>query len=100
MNSSHPSSERPRSEPEIIPPERTEAHSLFRWRSFDQRDTHRIYVTRLGPFSTAILVLTLAAIVAILSLILIGTFLVWIPLAVLLIAAALIFAWWQRIFRR
>jgi len=38
----------------------------------------------------------LAAFVAILSLILIGAFLIWIPLAVLLIATALISGWWQR----
>jgi hypothetical protein len=46
------------------------------------------------------MLLMLAALVAILSLVLIGTFLIWIPLAILLIAAALISGWWQRIFRR
>jgi hypothetical protein len=51
-------------------------------------------------FSVAILLLMLATFVAILSLVLIGTFLIWIPLAVLLIAAALISDWWQRTFRR
>jgi uncharacterized membrane protein YdjX (TVP38/TMEM64 family) len=39
----------------------------------------------------------LAAFVVILSLVLIGAL---IPLAVLLIAAALIFGWWQRMVRR
>ena len=99
MNSNHPSNERPRSEPEIIPPEHIEARS-DKWTSFDQRGAHRIYVTRLGPFSVAVLLLMLAALVAILSLVLIGAFLIWIPLAVLLIAAALISGWWQRMFRR
>jgi len=42
----------------------------------------------------------LAAFVAILSLVLIGAFLIWIPRAVLLIAAALISGLWQRTFRR
>ena len=99
MNSNHPSNERPRSEPEIIPPEHIEARS-GKWRSFDQRRTYRIHVTRLGPFSLAVLLLILVAFVAILSLVLIGAFLIWIPLAVLLIAAALISVWWQRMFRR
>jgi hypothetical protein len=98
MNSNYPSNERPRSEPEIIPPEHIESRSV-KWTSFD-RSTHRIYVARLGPFSVAILLLMLATFVAILSLVLIGTFLIWIPLAVLLIAAALISGWWQRTFRR
>ena len=100
MNSNHPSNERPRSEPEIIPPEHIEARS-GKWRSFRQRRTYRIHVTRLGPFSSlAILLLMLAAFVAILSLVLIGAFPIWIPLAVLLIATALISGWWQRTFRR
>jgi len=42
----------------------------------------------------------LAAFVAILSLVLIGAFLILIPLTVLLIAAALISGWWQRMVRR
>jgi Flp pilus assembly protein TadB len=97
MNSDHPSNERRRSEPEIIPPDRTEPRS--EWTSFNERGTHRIYVTRLGPISAIILVLALAGLVAVLLLVLIGTFLIWIPLVALLIAAALISAWWQRIFR-
>ena len=45
MNSKHPSNERPRSEPEIIPPEHIEARS-GKWRSFHQRRTYRVHVTR------------------------------------------------------
>jgi hypothetical protein len=100
MNSKHSSNERPRSEPEIIPPEHIGSRSGVKWTSFDQRGTHRIYVARLGPFSIAIGLLMLVALVTILSLVLIGTFLIWIPLAILLIAAALISGWWQRTFRR
>jgi hypothetical protein len=100
MSSKQPSNERPRSEPEIIPPKHVESRGGVKWTSFDQRGTQRIYVARPGPFSVAIMLLMLAALVAILSLVLIGTFLIWIPLAILLIAAALISGWWQRIFRR
>ena len=99
MNSKHPSNERPRSEPEIIPPEHIEARS-GKWRSFHQRRTYRVHVTRLGPFSSlAVVLVMLAALVASFSLV-IGAFLILIPLAVVLIAAALISGWWQRIFRR
>jgi hypothetical protein len=100
MNSKHSSNERPHSEPEIISPEHIGSRSGVKWTSFDQRGTHRIYVARLGPFSIAIVLLMLVALVTILSLVLIGTFLIWIPLAILLIAAALISGWWQRTFRR
>ena len=96
MNPNHPSNERPRSEPEIIPPEHIEARS-GKSRSFDQGRTFRIHISRLGPFSSiVVLLLILAAFVAFLSLVLIGAFLIWIPLAVFLITAALI----SRMFRR
>ncbi len=98
MSSDRP--ERPRSEPEIIPPKRGEPRRSVKWTSYDDRGTHRIYVTRLGPFSTIVLVLVLAAVVALLALILIGTFLIWIPLVILLITIGLISAWWQGLLRR
>lgn len=98
MSSDRPES--PRSEPEIIPPERGEPRRSVKWTSYDERGTHRIYVTRLGPFSTIILILVLAAVVALFSLILIGAFLIWIPLVIVLIAIGVISAWWQGLLRR
>jgi hypothetical protein len=100
MNSSHPSSKRPRSEPEIIPPEHIQARSGVMWTSLDERGTHRVYMARLGPFAVAILLLVLTALAAIFSLLLISTFLIWIPLVALLIAAAMISGWRRRVFRR
>jgi len=96
MKSNHPSNERPGSEPEIIPPEHIEASTRNKQRSFHQRRTYRFHVTRPGPLSLALVLIMLAAFVAIVSLILIGAFLILIPLAVLLIAAALM----SRMFRR
>jgi hypothetical protein len=90
MNSNHPSNERPRSEPEIIPPEHIEARRGSKRRSFHHRRTYRFHVTRHGPFSLAVVLLMLVAFVAIFLLVLIGAFLLLIPLAVVLIAAALI----------
>ena len=81
-------SERPRSEPEIIPP----GAPLRRPRDdpfADSGFTQRIYVTRLGPFG--LVALALARIVAVVLLILVvGAVLFWIPIVGLIVAAAII----------
>jgi hypothetical protein len=89
--------ERPRVEPEIIPPERARRQSDWRrplWSGGafgSARATHRIYVTRLGPLGIALLLLAIAAIVAIVTITVLGLILVWIPvIAVVLIAGALL----------
>ena len=89
--------ERPRVEPEIIPPER--AHRQSDWRRSPWSDggfgstraTHRVYVTRLGPFGIALLLLAAAAIVAIVMITALGLVLIWIPVvAAVVIAGALV----------
>jgi hypothetical protein len=95
-----PSGEKPRSEPEIIPPLRGEARGESMWHSVDGRGTHRIYVARLGPFSIAMLLLAIALLAAILVILLIGTILIWIPVVAFLIATAIVSAWWRGAFRR
>jgi len=87
----------PRSEPEIIPPKSGDTRGVI-WTSVDERGAHRIYVARLGPFSVALLLLAIAAIAVVVGILLIGTFLIWIPVFVLLIAGATISAWWRRTF--
>ncbi len=88
--------ERPRAEPEIIPPDRNARRAD--WRNSPQRDgafawtrgTQRIYVTRLGPFGVALLMLAIAAIAALVLIAVLGAVLLWIPVvAVLIVAAAL-----------
>jgi hypothetical protein len=88
--------ERPRAEPEIIPPDRGGRYDWRQspWRpdTFGQtRGTHRVYVTRLGPFGVALLLLAIAAIVAIIMIAVLGAVLIWIPvLAVVIVIAALL----------
>jgi hypothetical protein len=82
-------------EPEIIPPS---ARVRLRdrdamWTSVNKRGAYRIYVTRLGPFSTVLLALGIGLLAAALVLVLaIGTFLIWIPLVALLVTATIISA--------
>jgi hypothetical protein len=81
-------------EPEIIPPS---AGARLRdsdamWTSVNERGTHRIYVTTLGPFSLVLLALGIGLIAAFVFVLAIGTFLIWISLGALLITATIIFA--------
>jgi hypothetical protein len=77
--------ERPRSEPEIIPP----GDPRLRWQGSFQ-GTHRVYVARLGPFGLAMAVLALAFLAVVILLLLLGAFLIWIPLAGFILAMAVI----------
>jgi hypothetical protein len=89
--------ERPRVEPEIIPPDRGGRQSDWRqspWRSsgFTQaRGTNRIYVARLGPFGFALLMLAIAAIVAFIMIALLGFVLIWIPVVAVIVVIAALF---------
>lgn len=87
-----PGAEQPRAEPEIIPP--GDAGVRGRWRrsqtSFDGRSTQRIYVARLGPFGFAVLVLALAVLAALVLLLMLGAFVVLIPVAGVLLVAAVV----------
>jgi len=80
-----PGAEHPRSEPEIIPPgdPRLRAEDTF-------PGTQRIYVARLGPFGLTMVVLAVAFLAAVILLLLLGAFLIWIPLAGLILAIAVI----------
>jgi hypothetical protein len=94
--------ERPRVEPEIIPPDRTSREPQWRpyaWRPYasDQANaTHRIYIARVGPLGAALLLFLVVLAVAIALLAVLGAVLIWIPvLALLVVAGALL-----RILRR
>jgi hypothetical protein len=93
--------EQPRAEPEIIPPDRAGARAPWRgepaWTATD--GVHRVYVTRIGPFGFVLLVLVVAILVAVAFLILLGAFLVVIPLAGLLLVAAVIAGLMRGFFR-
>jgi hypothetical protein len=96
--------ERPRFEPEIIPPDSDGQQSGWRyspsrdWRGAPfggSQGTQRVFVTRLGPFGIAILLLAIAAIVTIILIAAVGAVLIWIPV----IAAVLIIGALLRVFR-
>jgi hypothetical protein len=86
--------ERPRQEPEIIPPGNEWPSRDPGWPPDDgfsgRRTTHRIYVGRMGPLGFAMLVLIVAMFGGLLVLALIGAVLIWFPvLAILAIIAAI-----------
>jgi Flp pilus assembly protein TadB len=87
--------ERPRVEPEIIPPgERRSDWRNSPWRNegySETRGRQRIYVTRIGPFGMALLVLAIAAIVAFVIVAALGLVLIWLPIVVVIVVAAALF---------
>jgi hypothetical protein len=97
--------ERPRVEPEIIPPDRDGGQANWRraprapWpgSGFDEiRGTHRVYVGRVSPFGIVLLLLAIAAVIAIILIAVLGAVLIWIPV----IAVAVVIAAFFRLFRR
>jgi hypothetical protein len=92
--------DKPRSEPEIIPPGEADARS--RWvdgRAWSS-GTQRIYVARVGSFGFAMVALAIAIIAALVFLLVLGAFVILIPLAGLLLAAAVIASVLRGSFRR
>jgi Flp pilus assembly protein TadB len=95
--------ERPRAEPEIIPPDRSQTRSSG-WPPYGVRQSpftqsagmHRVYVSRIGPIGFALLILVIGLFAGILLLALIGTALIWIPLVAVLVVAAAV----SRLLRR
>ncbi|MGZ3283882.1 MAG: hypothetical protein ACXU9A_14595 [Xanthobacteraceae bacterium] len=94
-----PDANRPRVEPEIIPPGRAGPRPQ-RGASFDGRDTQRIYVAQVGPFGFAMVALVVALVLALVFLLLLGAFVVFIPLAGALLAAAVLLSLFRGAFRR
>ena len=81
---------RPQSEPEIIPPGQQPDSGV--WQSETVRRAHRIYIRRLGPFEIILWVVILGAILTVSVALLLGFFLIAIPLVVALIAIAIVSA--------
>ena len=78
--------ERPRVEPEIIPPDRSRGRSTWRGNEFAYGGgTHRVYVTRLGPFGGIILMLAIVILAAVILLAFLGALLIWIPVVALIV---------------
>ena len=94
-----PDANRPRVEPEIIPPGRAGPRPQ-RGASFDGRDTQRIYVAQVGPFGFAMVALVVALVLGLVFLLLLGAFVVFIALAGALLAAAVLLGLFRGAFRR
>jgi len=94
----------PRSEPEIIPPDRTRPEWARNhrdpWASADSFGSRRIYVRRLGPGGIFLLALLIASLAAVIFVILIGAVLIWIPVAILIFFAAAVAGMMRRYFLR
>ena len=93
MPSNRDQPERPRREPEIIPPGDDWPNRDSRWppnygfNEGEGRGTHRVYVSRIGPLGFVLLLLMLALFGGVFLLALIGAALIWFP--VLLVFAVL-----------
>ncbi len=86
---SSPRSERPRSEPEIIPP----GAPLRRPRDDPFNDTfftQRIHVAPLGPLGLIGLVVTIGIIAVVLLALILGAVLFWLPIVALIVAAMIV----------
>src|SRR6516162_185884 len=96
--------EKPRAEPEIILPSRNDRPSgsyTARIRMFVNDDGARhIYVARLGPLGILLIALMIGIFFAFMLVLLLGAFLIWIPLVGLLVAAAIISGALRGYFRR
>jgi hypothetical protein len=83
--------ERPRQEPEIIPPgndwPRRDSRFPPNYGFDERRSTHRIYVSRIGPLGFALFMIIAALFGGVLLLALIGAALIWFP--VLLVFAVI-----------
>ena len=87
--------ERPRVEPEILPPDRGQGLGQGRgWPPPPYGQARaggtRLYVTRIGPFGVALMTLAIGLLAAVFLLLLIGTALIWLPVVAALIVIAVI----------
>jgi len=88
--------DRPRVEPEIIPPDARRDPRM----SFDGRTTQRVYVAQVSPFGFAMAALVVAMLVALVILLVVGAFMVLLPVVVVLLAVALVYSIFRRTFGR
>jgi Flp pilus assembly protein TadB len=98
------SPERPRVEPEIIPPgqdARASREASGMWMRFEDRGgTHRVFIARPGLASIIFGLLIIGLIAAVVFVVLAGIVLVWVPLLIAAIVLALLSGairhrWWR-----
>ncbi|KIZ45868.1 MULTISPECIES: hypothetical protein [Rhodopseudomonas] len=81
--------ETPRYEPEIIPPDANYDPSRSRG-PFQDGFSQRIYVARMGPLGFIGLAALVGVVIAVVLVVLLGAFLLWIPIVGLLVGAGLV----------
>jgi hypothetical protein len=91
-----PPGEEPRSEPEIIPPDRAK-RDRPRPRVYS---TERIYIGRPPPFGLILVVLIIGLLSAAMLILLLGAFLIALPVVVLFVTAAIVVGLLRIFFRR
>ena len=88
--------ERPRVEPEIIPPDHSDAGSAWPTRPFAEAGgTQRIYLRRLSPFAGILLLAAIVVVALIALLAFVGALLLWIPLLALILVVNAISGLWR-----
>ena len=94
--------EKPRAEPEIIPPDRLHDHEMRRaarlWS--DGASYQRVYVGRIGPLGIFLIALAGSAIAILLLLLVVGAFLIWIPIVGLIVVALIFSGLLRSLFQR
>jgi hypothetical protein len=97
--------EKPRAEPEIIPPDRSPNAGGSRggWPPYGydqsqgpQYGTQRVFVGRISPFGFALFMFAVGLFTAMLLLLLIGAAVIWIPVFAVLLVIAVISGFFRR----
>ena len=88
--------ERPRLEPEIIPPARGRREPGWQydvWEPHAPRagTSHRLYMAKFGPFGLAMIMLAIGFVAGVILLAVVGALLVWIPILALLVGAGVVY---------
>jgi len=93
-----PGTSRPRSEPEIIPPDQSRRNNRGGiWVSVDETGgTRRVHLSRPGPFTIILALAVLALIALVMLIVLLSVAIVWIPFVIFLIAAFVLSMYWRR----
>ena len=81
---------RPQPEPEIIPPGQQPDSDI--WVSESVRRTHRVYVRKVGPFEIILWMMIVGAVLTLIAALLLGFFLIVIPIMAALIILAIVSA--------
>jgi len=91
-------------EPEIIPPDHSRAEAMHGrpdpWSSANVYTTHRIYVRRVGPLGIFLAALLIGTLVGAVFVVLLGAFLIWIPVIILMFVAAVLIGLMRRYLMR